>query len=74
MKMEKGFNLSVLDFKKAVIAAINNSNLPISVVNMVIEEVAREVKATEVSVLEAEIKTYEDGLKSENDAVMDPNN
>ena len=72
--MEKGFNLSVLDFKKAVIAAINNSNLPISVVNMVIEEVAREVKATEVSVLEAEIKTYEDGLKSENDAVMDPNN
>jgi len=56
--MEKGFNLQILDFKNAVIQAVNNANLPISVVTMVMNDITNDLRIHEQTTLQSELKAF----------------
>lgn len=57
--MEKGFNLAVNEFKANLINEINNSNMPISIVSMVLESILLEVKTQEKKVIDKEAADFQ---------------
>lgn len=56
--MAKGTNLAVVDLKKGIVDVVNASNMPISVVSLVLQSLLAEVKASEELVLEQERQSY----------------
>lgn len=52
--MEKGFNLQIEEFKENIIREINNSNLPITVVEMIFQKLLSEITVVKQQTLKME--------------------
>lgn len=62
--MANSINLQINQAKRDIVNAINNTNLPISIIRLIIDALAEEVRETEMKVLEQEVN---DG-KNDNNA------
>lgn len=56
--MEKGINLTILEFKKGIINNVNAAGLPISVVSLVLSNILDEVNRQEQYTLATELSEY----------------
>ena len=63
MKMEKGINLAALEFKQNLASVINESGLPICIVQMTLNEVQSQISIQSEMIIEAERKVWEEGDK-----------
>lgn len=63
MKMEKGINLAALEFKQNLASVINESGLPICIVQMTLNEVQTQISIQSERIIEAERKAWEEGDK-----------
>jgi len=63
MKMEKGINLAALEFKQNLASVINESGLPICIVQMTLNEVQTQISIQSERIIETERKAWEEGDK-----------
>jgi hypothetical protein len=61
----KGFNLMIDDVKRDIANAINQSGLPISIIEMIVMDIANEISTVSKNTLNRERKEYEDKLEQE---------
>lgn len=59
---QKPVSMLISDLKDAIVAAINNCGLPLSIVSYVYDELGAEVKQATAQQAEAERKEYESAL------------
>ena len=57
--MEKGFNLTVAEFKEGLVQYINNSNIPIIVKNQILNEITLEVNNLTKLAIEKEQQDFD---------------
>ena len=65
MKMEKGINLATLEFKQNLASVINESGLPICIVQMVLNELQTQISIQSRQIIKAETEEYEMGDESD---------
>ena len=63
--MDKGFNLQVEELKQNIIKVLNNSNMPIAITTMVLQELLYESNMVKQQVLTQEKSEYDKSLVEE---------
>lgn len=64
--MDKPINLLIYDIKQEIINTINNSKLPISIIQLIMQELMSNVNNQTQQSLVYEKQQYENSLKEEN--------
>lgn len=57
----KGINLQIAEAKSAIVDAINKTNMPPSIMLMMLEEITTQVRAQNAYMVDAERKALEEG-------------
>jgi hypothetical protein len=65
IKMEKGINLRIDEFKKDLAKIINESNMPFYVTKMVLSEMLNEVAIITNQAIQEENKVYHESLNKD---------
>jgi hypothetical protein len=64
--MEKSINLVIEDLRDDILGIIGKYRIPIVIMNMVIQEIARSMADATKTAIVNDKKVYEEGLKNEN--------
>lgn len=65
--MEKSITLQIEELKKTLIDAINNSNLPVAVLDYIVKDIYYEIHLASQKQLAADIQSYEESMKNNSD-------
>ena len=66
--MTNSINLQINQAKQNIVKAINETNLPISIIRLIIDALAEEVRETEIKILEQEAKEMDKTDNSNNES------
>lgn len=68
--MQKGINLTIKEMKENLVSVINGSNLPISVIEMVLRDISAEASMANNQAVEKERQEYNAGIEESKTEAM----